>query len=234
MSVLVEAVELEISYKRTPVLASVDLTVSAGDEVGLSGRSGSGKTTLLLALAGLLPACGAVSWPDLSPDPLVRRRQIGLVFQAPSLVPELTAAENVMLPLRLHGGTRQSAATAARTALADVGLGEVGQALPAELSGGQQQRVALARALAGDPLVLLADEPTGSLDRGTGAEMVVVMRSWMRRVGGALVIATHDEDVAGLLPIRVELRDGTLRPTAGPPPATIPSPVSRYGTEGDR
>ncbi|SBW26987.1 hypothetical protein FDG2_5115 [Candidatus Protofrankia californiensis] len=234
MRMLVEAVELEISYERTPVLDSVDLTLSAGDEMGLTGRSGSGKTTLLLALAGLLPARGAVSWPDLSPDPLVRRRQIGLVFQAPSLVPELTAAENVMLPLRLHGETRRSAVTAARTALADVGLGEVGQALPAELSGGQQQRVALARALAGDPLVLLADEPTGSLDRVTGAEMVVVMRSRIRRAGGALMIATHDEDVAGLLPTRVELRDGRLRPTAPPPLTTISSAVPRYGAEGDR
>jgi putative ABC transport system ATP-binding protein len=233
MSVLVEATELEISYAGSAVLTSVDLTVSAGDEIALTGRSGSGKTTLLLALAGLLPTSGAVRWPGLSADPLERRRQIGLVFQAPSLVPELTATENVMLPLRLHGATRQSATAAAGAALADVGLGEVGPALPAELSGGQRQRVALARALAGDPLVLVADEPTGSVDRETGARMVAVLRSRMRLSGGALVIATHDEDVAELLPTRVELRDGRLRPGA-PPAATTPSPASPRGTDGDR
>jgi putative ABC transport system ATP-binding protein len=225
MTELVRAEHLEVSYRRTRVLTQVDLTLSVGDEVAVTGRSGSGKTTLLLALAGLLPAA-TVTWPGLSTRALDRRHRIGVVFQAPSLVPELTALENVVLPLRLRGSGRTTAGEAARAALADVGLADAADALPSELSGGQQQRVALARTLTTDPLLLLADEPTGALDATTGAQMMTVLRARVRHLGGALLVATHDETVAALMPVRLELRDGRLSGSGPPADPALPE-VSR-------
>ena len=137
------------------------MEITPGSQVALTGRSGSGKTTLLLALAGLLtPTSGQVSWPGLHTDPHRRRAQIGMVFQAPSLMPELTARENVTLPLRLHDMDAAAASSAALAALTTVGIADAADALPAQLSGGQQQRVAIARALAGGHRLVLADEPT--------------------------------------------------------------------------
>ncbi len=211
MSSLVEAAGLRIAFGSRPVLEGVDLSLDAGAELALVGRSGSGKSTLLLLLAGLLrPDGGAVRWPGLSEDPQDRRAQLGLVFQAPSLLSELTAEQNVALPLRLRGTSREAAYEAAGRALDQLGLAAAATALPDELSGGQQQRVALARALAGDPLVLLADEPTGALDSETAREVVRVLRSAVTARGGALVIATHDERLAGDLADRWELADGRL------------------------
>ncbi|MCW2665317.1 MAG: transporter ATP-binding protein [Frankiales bacterium] len=217
MTALVEARGLGVTFGRSWVLDSVDLTVRHGDQVALLGRSGSGKSTLLLALAGLLPAQrGAVSWPGLSADPVARRAQLAMVFQAPSLLAELTAEQNVALPLRLRGQTQASAYSAARRALLDVGLADASGALPDELSGGQQQRVALARALAGRPLVVLADEPTGALDRASGQHVLAVLREHVLAVGGALLLATHDPELAEALPGRLELRDGRLVATSVP------------------
>jgi putative ABC transport system ATP-binding protein len=224
MTALVDARGVGISFGTSAVLDDVSLTVKLGDQLAVTGRSGSGKSTLLLALAGLLAvAKGEVSWPGLAPDPVARRAQLAMVFQAPSLIAELTAAQNVALPLRLRGRDRADAYAAAQDALADVGLGEAGDALPDELSGGQQQRVALARALAGRPLVVLADEPTGSLDHDTGTQVLEVLRAHVAAVGGALVMATHDIELAMAMPTLVELRDGRLAdplPTgSGPAPA---------------
>ena len=224
MTALVDARGVGISFGDTTVLDDVTLTVELGDQLAVIGRSGSGKSTLLLALAGLLAVPkGEVSWPGLAADPISRRAQLAMVFQAPSLIAELTAAQNVALPLRLRGRDRADAYGAARDALAGVGLEDAGDALPDELSGGQQQRVALARVLAGRPLVVLADEPTGALDRDTGTHVLEVLRAHVASVGGALVMATHDVGLAMAMPTLVELRDGRLaEPVAtgsGPVPA---------------
>lgn len=208
---VVVATGLQLSYGGTPVLTDANLIVEPGAELALTGRSGSGKTTLLLILAGLLkPASGTVRWPGLDSDPAVRRSQVGLVFQAPSLLPELTAAENVTLPLRLRGASTEQARAATRTALSVVGLLDAADALPAQLSGGMQQRVAVARVLAGTPRLVLADEPTGALDRDSAFTVLSALRDHVTAAGGALVVATHDEDLAGLLTDRVVVDGGRL------------------------
>jgi len=215
VTALIEARGVGVSFGAGVVLDGVDVTLRPGDQVAVVGRSGSGKSTLLLALAGLLPVRrGSVEWPGLAADPVARRAQLAMVFQAPSLVAELTAAQNVALPLRLRGESRTAAYEAAQAALGDVGLSDAGDALPDELSGGQQQRVALARVLAGRPLVVLADEPTGALDRVTAEHVLGVLRARVEELGGALLMATHDSELAAMVPGRLELRDGQLVETA--------------------
>ncbi|MGI9092551.1 MAG: ABC transporter ATP-binding protein [Mycobacteriales bacterium] len=213
---LVQAERLSIRFGPTAVVDDVDLSVARGTELALTGRSGSGKTTVLLALAGLVPpSAGSVCWPGLHSDPKRRAAQIGLVFQAPSLLPELNARENVTLPLRLRGADQVSAISAAQIAMAAVDLADIGDAMPAELSGGQQQRVAVARVLAGEPLLVLADEPTGALDRVTAARVLTVLRDDVRSRGGGLVVATHDDELASLLADRAQLSDRRLTHTVG-------------------
>lgn len=227
MNPLVEARAVGLSFGRSRVLDGVDLTVRGGDQVALLGRSGSGKSTLLLALAGLLPVQrGAVRWPGLPADPAAWRAQLAMVFQAPSLVPELSAEQNVVLPLRLRGQARDAAYSAARAALADVGLLDAAGALPDELSGGQQQRVAVARVLAGRPLVVLADEPTGALDRATAEHVLSVLCAHVLSVSGALLLATHDPELADTLPGRLELRDGQLVETV---PIAVAAATTGWG-----
>ena len=217
MTPLVEARELTVGYRQVAVLHGIDLVLEAGDEVAVVGRSGSGKTTLLLALAGLLSVGTSVRWPALPPAADGRRAAIGLVFQAPSLIGELTARENVALPLRLRGVARAPAYRSAEEALTELHLQEALDALPDELSGGQQQRVAVARALAADPILLLADEPTGALDAATAGRVIEVLRARVRSRGGALLLATHDEDLAALLPQRIALSDGQLQQRSSVP-----------------
>jgi ABC-type lipoprotein export system ATPase subunit len=190
---------LSIAFDGTLVLDRVDLTIVLPGELVISGRSGSGKTSLLLVLAGLVPpSAGTVTWPGLAADATRRREQIALVFQAPSLIPELSAAENVRLPLRLRGRTRDESVRAAAEALEQVGLSVAhGEVLPSEMSGGEQQRVSVARALATRPRLLLADEPTGALDRTNAAAVIAALRTSVERDGASLVVSTHDEDVAG-------------------------------------
>jgi ABC-type lipoprotein export system ATPase subunit len=155
------------------------------------GRSGSGKTTLLLILAGLLtPTSGAV-------ELMVPPKDIAYVPQSPSLVAELTAAQNASLGLRVRGVPPGEADKRGRDQLRALGLHDADDALPAELSGGMQQRVALARALAIAPLLLLADEPTGALDHTTGIRAIDVLTEHAARTGAAVVVATHDPNVAG-------------------------------------
>jgi ABC-type lipoprotein export system ATPase subunit len=193
------------------ILREVDLAVSPGDRIAVTGRSGSGKTTLLLALAGLLsPSAGAVTWPALDQGPRTPRGQVGIVFQAPSLMPELTARENVMLPLRLAGTGVDEARCAALNALALVGGADLAEAVPAQLSGGQQQRVAVALALAGRHRLVLADEPTGALDRELAHQVSRALLDGVARSGGALLLATHDPELAALLDRRLVLSDGQL------------------------
>jgi ABC-type nitrate/sulfonate/bicarbonate transport system ATPase subunit len=176
------------------ILDGFSMELHEGDRCALTGRSGSGKTTLLLVLAGLLkPAAGTV-------DVRVQRTDMVYVPQAPSLVPELTAAQNASLGLRIRGVAPDVAQQRGREQLRALGLDDAGDALPAELSGGMQQRVALARALAIAPRLLLADEPTGALDQATGSRTVDVLNEYATRSGATVMVATHDRQVAARFP----------------------------------
>jgi ABC-type nitrate/sulfonate/bicarbonate transport system ATPase subunit len=182
---------VSIDFNGRTVLDGYDVTVEDGEQCALTGRSGSGKTTLLLILAGLLvPSSGKVEVRLLP-------HQVVYVPQAPSLVPELTAVQNASIGLRFRGVAPAEAEERARDQLRALGLDDADDALPGELSGGMQQRVALARALAVEPRLLLADEPTGALDRATAAHVVDVLVEQSSRTSSALVIATHDRAVAG-------------------------------------
>ena len=184
--------------------------------LAILGPSGSGKSTLLALVAGLDRPTEGEIWLDgqpvhsLSEDALalLRRRSVGFVFQSFQLLPHLTALENVLVPLELRG-VAESEERAARL-LADVGLAERGHHYPAQRSGGEQQRVALARAFAGDPPLLLADEPTGNLDSATGAKVLDLLLDMQRRTGSTLVLVTHDAEVAARADRRIYLRDGRI------------------------
>lgn len=185
----------------TKVHALVDVScrIVAGERIAIVGPSGSGKSTLLNLIAGLdQPSSGAVSWPALGPASALRPRQIAVVFQTVSLMPALTTLENVELPLFLDGEAA-AAEPRARAALAILGIEHLADHLPEELSGGQAQRVALARAIAGSPRLILADEPTGQLDRATSAAVLDRIRDWAEGARTALVTATHDEAVAACM-----------------------------------
>lgn len=217
---MVEATELSRDYPMgdsvVHALRSIDLSVGRGELLAVRGRSGSGKTTLLNLLGGLdRPTAGRVivdghEISSLSEDELVgvRRRTVAFVFQAFGLVPFLTAAENVEVPLRLvHAEPRERDARVADL-LEIVGLGERARHRPHELSGGEQQRVALARALANRPSLLLADEPTGQLDSDTGHVIMLLLRSIVRHEGITAVVATHDPMMLDVADRVVELSDG--------------------------
>jgi ABC-type lipoprotein export system ATPase subunit len=203
---LLAARSLTVRYPGVELLHGLDLDIEAGQQLALTGRSGSGKTTLLLVLAGLLaPSGGTVAWPALARGGRRGRLDIGMVFQAPSLMAELTALENVTLPLRLRGASKPEAASAARQALAALSADDVSDALPGQLSGGQQQRVAVARALAGRHRLVLADEPTGALDRRHAREVATAIQDGVAEADGALVVATHDPELAELFARQVSL-----------------------------
>lgn len=198
------------------VLDGVDLEVEPGEFVALVGPSGSGKSTLLGLLAGLDRAddgtvtidgdeLGAMDEDGLA---LLRRKRLGFVFQDFQLLEHLTARENVALPLELLG--RRDAHARADELLARVGLAERTTHLPSRLSGGECQRVALARAFAHRPAVLLADEPTGSLDRETGLEALALLEELRAEEGTTLVLVTHDDKVAARADRRIELEAGRL------------------------
>lgn len=192
-------------------VSEVTCAVLPGTLVALTGPSGSGKSTLLFLLAGLdTPTAGFVRWPGLGGPPAGRPGLVGLVFQGPSLVSALDVLENVALPLVLSGAAEDEAAERARAALALVELEGLASSLPDEISSGQAQRVAVARILASRPRLILADEPTGRLDRRTGDTVVSVLLDTAREIGAALVVATHDPAVAGRLTERWQMRDGHL------------------------
>jgi putative ABC transport system ATP-binding protein len=198
----------------TAIVAVHDATceVRPGDAIAVVGPSGSGKSTLLHLLAGLdAPTVGSVTWPGLGADPRrLRPGTVGVVFQGPSLLPDLDALENVMLPLLLAGEDERAAGAAASAALERLGLGDVARHLPEELSGGQAQRVAVARALASAPRLLFADEPTGQLDSAAAAEVVTTIEATAAATGAAVVVSTHDPTVAERFPVRWRMRDGAL------------------------
>jgi putative ABC transport system ATP-binding protein len=219
---MVEAVELVRVYEggAEPVRAldGVTLGVPRAQLVAVRGRSGSGKTTLLSLIGGLdRPTEGRVvidghPISELGEDELVqfRRRRIGFVFQTMGLLPILSAAENVEVPLRLVGADPSARRARVHELLAMVGLGERMDHRPHELSGGEQQRVAIARALANRPELLLADEPTGQLDSETGRGIVMAMRKLVRDEGITAIMATHDPSLIDLADQVIELRDGRI------------------------
>jgi putative ABC transport system ATP-binding protein len=198
------------------VLDRIDLAVPAGQCLAVLGRSGSGKSTLLGLLAGLdRPSGGSVridgeALEGLSEDELalLRRRKVGFVFQSFQLLPNLTALENVWMPLELAGA--RASKERARELLAAVGLGERGHHYPAQLSGGEQQRVALARAFGHRPSILFADEPTGNLDGQTGGRVLELLLEMHDSHGATLVLVTHDPAVAAHADRRVQLVAGRL------------------------
>jgi putative ABC transport system ATP-binding protein len=198
------------------ILAGVSLDVTAAEVVAVTGPSGSGKSTLLGLIAGLdTPTAGSIvvdgtELGGLGETELARfrRRTIGFVFQSYHLIPTLTAAENVAVPLELAGMTRPLAA--ARDRLAEVGLADRAAHYPQQLSGGEQQRVALARALALSPPLLLADEPTGNLDSETGAQIVDLLLALNRDRGSTLLLVTHDAALASRAARAIALRDGRV------------------------
>ena len=202
------------------VLAGVDLHVPAGEWVSLLGPSGSGKSTMLNLISGIdLPDRGTVEVGGIEiatlgerERTLFRRQQIGFVFQFFNLLPTLTVAENLLLPLELSAGRRAGAEArdSVQTLLSRVGLADRGDTFPDRLSGGERQRVAVARALAHSPSVVLADEPTGNLDHKTGDGVVALMRELVRERGTTLLVVTHSERLAGLGDRVVELDDGIV------------------------
>ncbi|GLW18675.1 ABC transporter ATP-binding protein [Streptomyces sp. NBRC 13847] len=196
----------------------LDCHVPPGARIAVVGPSGSGKSTLLHLMAGLdRPTAGTVSHPGLDgADAGTLARHIGVVFQGPSLLPPLTVAENVALPLRIDGVPDTEADERAQVALARLGLADLVRRLPDELSAGQAQRAVLARVLARRPRLVLADEPTGQLDRSTGRQVLAVLLGTARELGAAVVVTTHDPRIARELDVRWYMADGRLiRPEAG-------------------
>lgn len=183
--------------------------------IALTGRSGSGKSTLLHLIAGLdTPSRGTTSWPALGVDRRGRPAGVGVVFQGTSLLDDLDVIENVSLPMLFAGISAADANQRAHVALTDVDIAELTHRLPEDLSGGQAQRVAIARVLAARPTLILADEPTGRLDRHTGERVITALLAAADTAGAAVLIATHDDAVAARLPTHWSMRDGRLDCTA--------------------
>lgn len=218
MTAVLEARGISLAYGPTRALDEVTLRIAPGSRVALMGPSGCGKSSLLHCLCGVLrPHRGEVllGGGDLTTMSEAARSRLrleryGVVFQFGDLVPELTLLENVALPLELLGRRRREAHRRATALLDDLGVGEVARSRAGTVSGGQAQRAAVARALVHEPSVVLADEPTGSLD-STNAEAVLdAMTSLTARIGATLVVVTHDHVVASHLDRLVVMRDGSL------------------------
>ena len=187
--------------------------VPPGARIALTGPSGSGKSTLLHLIAGLeIPTSGTVTWPGLGGGPPQGRPGlIGMIFQGPSLLPSLNVTENVALPLQFAGVPATAAGERAERALDQLGIADMRARLPEELSGGQAQRVAVARAVASRPKLILADEPTGRLDHEAAGHVISVLLQAADELDAALVISTHDAEIAARLPERWTMSDGALR-----------------------
>jgi putative ABC transport system ATP-binding protein len=198
------------------ILHALDLLVPSGKRLAIVGPSGSGKSTLLGLIAGLdSPSTGSIlidgtDVTRLGEDQLARLRgeKIGFVFQSFHLIPSLTALENILVPMEIAG--RRDAPGRARDLLAEVGLEDRGHHYPSQLSGGEQQRIAIARALSNEPVIVLADEPTGNLDTKTGHHVIELLLAINQQRGATLVVVTHDPEIASMADARVYLRDGQV------------------------
>jgi putative ABC transport system ATP-binding protein len=223
---IIEARNLVKSFGQTPALRGATVGVDLGEILAVMGPSGSGKSTLLHCLAGILtPEEGEVRFGGQRLDTLnddqrseLRRDRFGFVFQSGQLVPELTAEENVALPLLLSGARRAPAVTKAREWLGRLGLDGLEHRRSGELSGGQAQRVALARGLVAEPEVLFADEPTGSLDSVSGELVMNLLTFAVRERGTTVILVTHEARVAAYADREVVVRDGTVRTLTGAAP----------------
>ena len=199
-------------------LDNVNLDIIAGSSLSIMGPSGSGKTTLLYVLAGILrPTQGTVVYKNRDmatlPDAYrtrLRRSDFGFVFQSGQLIEELSAEENVALPLMLSGADYKKAVAAASDWLERLGLQQLASHRPGEMSGGQRQRIAIARALAISPSVIFADEPTGALDQATGEQIIELLTGWCARTGASLIMVTHDPNVARSCQMTIHMQDGRI------------------------
>ena len=254
--VIMRARGLEMSFGQTHALRGVDLDVAAGEVLAVTGPSGSGKSTLLHVMAGVLvPDAGSVSYhggkspgggaTDVAEDIAVniavldeaarsrlRLNEFGFIFQFGQLLPDLSALDNVTIPLLLAGTPRRRALAQAREALGELGLSKHLDKRPTQLSGGQAQRAAVARALVTGPRILFADEPTGSLDSLAAERTMEVLLASVRSRGASLVIITHDARVAAYADREVTVRDGRVGPgatRAGSGPS-----VPRHAATGSR
>jgi len=221
MTVLLRGDDLHRSYGPTPALRGVDIEIGEGEIVAVTGPSGCGKSTLLHCLAGILRVdSGHVRyrdqdiglWSEAARSKL-RRTDFGVLFQFGQLVPELTAVENVALPLLLAGSGRREAREVATTWLDRFGVADLAEQLPGAMSGGQQQRCAVARALVTEPRLLFADEPTGALDVLTGEQVLSEIIRVVREQGTSVLLVTHEAQIAAYADREVTLRDGVLDPT---------------------
>ena len=214
----IEGRELFRSFGATPALRGATVSVAAGEMLAIMGPSGSGKSTLLHCLAGILaPDRGEVWFGDQRVDTMnetarstLRRERFGFVFQFGQLVPELTAVENVALPLLLDGTHRKAALARAQPWFGRLGLDGLEERRSGELSGGEAQRVALARGLVAEPEVLFADEPTGSLDSVTGEHVMELLTATTRERGTTVILVTHEPRVAAYADREVVVRDGRV------------------------
>lgn len=201
------------------VLRELNLEMNKGEMVVLLGRSGSGKSTLLNVISGidkpdsgkvLIDGTNLISMNEKQRT-LFRRNNIGFVFQSFNLISTLTVHENVLLPMKLKGHSDQEASGKASRFLEEVGLGDRGDSYPDRLSGGERQRVAIARALANEPLLILADEPTGNLDYKTGQHILNMLDNLVRKNNRTMIIATHDRDICQIADRVFNLQDGVLK-----------------------
>lgn len=238
--VIMRARGLALAFGTTRALRGVDLDVVAGQVLAVTGPSGSGKSTLLHVLAGVLvPDAGSVHYAgrdiarlDEAERSRLRLAEFGFVFQFGQLLPDLSALDNVTIPLLLAGTPRRRALAQAREALGELGLSEHLDKRPTQLSGGQAQRAAVARALVTGPRILFADEPTGSLDSLAAERTMEVLLASVRSRGASLVIITHDARVAAYADREVTVRDGRVGP--GATQAGSGPSVPRHAATGSR
>lgn len=204
------------------ILNHVNLQIETGEFFVLLGKSGSGKSTLLNLISGIDRADGGqviiggkdITALDEKQQTLFRRDHIGIIFQFFNLIPTLTVLENITLPSELRGEKRRTVEQKARMLLDRVGLGDRADTFPDKLSGGEQQRVAIARALAHEPMLILADEPTGNLDEDTGRNVLKLLLELTRDVGKTLVMATHNPEIVPLADRVCRIHEGKLVVTA--------------------